>query len=97
MSLTVDLSTLSGWAEVESGTHTLTIKAKASGYRDSNASTGVTFNKTTLLTSSALSLPKSLPCTLLSQADLPCSLGSLGFCTCCSLYLEHLPFICLPD
>ncbi len=43
--LTVDLSALSGWSNVSSGSHTLTIKAKASGYRDSDASTGVSFVK----------------------------------------------------
>ena len=43
--VTVDLSTLSGWSNVSSGSHTLTIKAKASGYNDSPASTGVTFSK----------------------------------------------------
>lgn len=41
----VDLSTLSGWANVDDGEHTLTIKAKASGYADSVASEGVLFTK----------------------------------------------------
>lgn len=41
----VDMSTLSGWANVTDGTHTLTIKAKASGYADSVASSGVSFTK----------------------------------------------------
>lgn len=41
----VDMSTLSGWANVTAGTHTLTIKAKASGYADSVASSGVSFTK----------------------------------------------------
>ena len=43
--LSVDLSTLTGWSDVTSGSHTLTIKAKATGYRDSEASTGVSFTK----------------------------------------------------
>ena len=43
--VSVDMSTLSGWSNVSSGSHTLTIKAKASGYRDSEASTGVSFTK----------------------------------------------------
>jgi len=43
--ISVDLSTLSGWSDVTSGSHTLTIKAKATGYRDSEASTGVSFEK----------------------------------------------------
>ncbi|MBO7735551.1 MAG: hypothetical protein J6S67_23500 [Methanobrevibacter sp.] len=43
--LSVDLSTLSGWPDVSDGTHTLTIKAKATGYRDSNPSTGVSIVK----------------------------------------------------
>ena len=42
---TVDLSALSGWDDVSVGNHTLTIKAKATGYRDSNPSTGVSFTK----------------------------------------------------
>lgn len=41
----VDLSTLYGWASLSDGTHTLTIKAKASGYADSEASTSVEFKK----------------------------------------------------
>ena len=41
----VDMSTLSGWANIASGSHTLTIKAKADGYETSDASTGVTFTK----------------------------------------------------
>lgn len=45
MSLTVDLSTLSNWNSISSGSHTLTIVAKAQGYRDSNPSTGVSFTK----------------------------------------------------
>lgn len=43
--ISVDMSTLSGWANIASGSHTLTIKAKADGYTTSDASTGVTFTK----------------------------------------------------
>ena len=45
MAISVDLSTLSGWGNISSGQHTLTIVAKATGYRDSPPSTGVTFTK----------------------------------------------------
>lgn len=41
----LNLATLTGWTNVAAGSHTLTIKAKASGYQDSTASTGVTFEK----------------------------------------------------
>ncbi len=43
--ITVDMSSLSGWSNVSAGSHTLTIKAKAQGYRDSAPSTGVSFTK----------------------------------------------------
>ena len=43
--ITVDMSSLSGWSNVSAGSHTLTIKAKATGYRDSAPSTGVSFTK----------------------------------------------------
>lgn len=43
--ISVDLTALSGWSDVSSGNHTLTIKAKATGYRDSALSTGVSFTK----------------------------------------------------
>ena len=43
--ISVDMSTLSGWANLASGSHTLTVKAKADGYTTSDASTGVTFTK----------------------------------------------------
>lgn len=42
---TVDLSTLSGWSSLTIGSHTLTAKAKATGYIESALSTGVTFTK----------------------------------------------------
>lgn len=43
--ISVDMSTLSGWANLAAGSHTLTIKAKADGYGTSDASTGVSFTK----------------------------------------------------
>jgi len=43
--ITLDISALSGWGNVSAGTHTLTIKAKATGYYDSQASAGVQFTK----------------------------------------------------
>jgi len=43
--LSVDLSTLTGWSSVTATTHTLTIKAKGTGYRDSVASQGALFTK----------------------------------------------------
>lgn len=43
--LSVDLSTLSGWSNVSSGSHTLKVKAKATGYQDSALSEGASFTK----------------------------------------------------
>ena len=43
--LSVDLTTLSGWSDVSAGSHTLKVKAKATGYRDSALSSGVSFEK----------------------------------------------------
>ena len=40
-----DLSTSSKWANLAEGNHSVTIKAKASGYRESEASTAVTVAK----------------------------------------------------
>nr|DAW66811.1 MAG TPA: hypothetical protein [Caudoviricetes sp.] len=41
MSKQVDLATLTGWANLSAGEHTITIKAKADGYKDSQPSAGV--------------------------------------------------------
>ena len=41
----VDLTTLSGWANLSAGTHTIKIKAKGTGYKDSELSVGVTVSK----------------------------------------------------
>lgn len=41
----VDLTTLSGWEALLSGSHSITIKAKAAGYLDSDASEAVTVTK----------------------------------------------------
>lgn len=42
---TLDLTTLSNWANLAYGDHTVKIVAKADGYRDSDASASVTVNK----------------------------------------------------
>ena len=42
---TIDISTLSGWANLATGNHQITIKTKASGYVDSAASNAVTVSK----------------------------------------------------
>lgn len=42
---TIDVSTLSGWANLATGNHQITIKTKASGYTDSAASNAVTVSK----------------------------------------------------
>lgn len=41
----IDLTTLPGWANLSSGNHTIKIKAKGTGYIDSELSTGVTVSK----------------------------------------------------
>lgn len=41
----IDLSTLSGWANLASGQHSITVKAKASGYGDSASSNAVSVDK----------------------------------------------------
>ena len=41
----IDLSTLSGWANLANGSHQITVKAKASGYGDSAASNAVSVEK----------------------------------------------------
>lgn len=43
--LSVDLTTLSGWANLSAGNHTIKIKAKGTGYKDSELSVGVTVSK----------------------------------------------------
>nr|DAD77504.1 MAG TPA: hypothetical protein [Podoviridae sp. ctaNW81] len=43
--LSVDLTTLSGWANLSSGSHTIKIVAKGTGYRDSEKSAGVEVTK----------------------------------------------------
>lgn len=43
--LSVDLTTLSGWANLSAGNHTIKIKAKGTGYKDSELSAGVTVSK----------------------------------------------------
>lgn len=41
----IDLTTLPGWASLSSGSHNITVVAKADGYRDSEPSEGVTVTK----------------------------------------------------
>ena len=41
----VDLTTLSGWSNLSSGNHTIKIKAKGTGYIDSELSVGVVVSK----------------------------------------------------
>ena len=42
---TIDVSTLTGWANLATGNHQITVKTKASGYADSAASNAVTVSK----------------------------------------------------
>lgn len=43
--LSIDLTTLPGWANLSAGNHTIKIKAKGTGYKESELSTGVTVSK----------------------------------------------------
>lgn len=43
--LSVDLTTLPGWANLSAGNHTIKIKAKGTGYKESELSAGVTVSK----------------------------------------------------
>ena len=43
----VDLTTLPGWASLSTGSHNITIVAKADGYRDSEPSAAVSVEKIT--------------------------------------------------
>ena len=45
MSKSVDLTTLTGWANLADGTHNITVVAKATGYQDSDPSTAVQVRK----------------------------------------------------
>ena len=45
MAKSIDLTTLSGWGALSSGDHTITIVAKADGYRDSEPSAAVSVEK----------------------------------------------------
>lgn len=44
--VSIDLTSLSGWGNVTSGSHNIQVVAKADGYRDSEKSTVVSFTKT---------------------------------------------------
>lgn len=41
----IDLTTLPAWSSLSSGSHSITIVAKADGYRDSEPSAAVTVEK----------------------------------------------------
>lgn len=43
--ISIDLTTLSGWEGLSYGTHSITVKAKATGYRDSEPSQAVSVTK----------------------------------------------------
>ena len=43
--LSIDLTTLPGWANLSAGNHTIKIKAKGTGYKESELSSGVTVTK----------------------------------------------------
>lgn len=45
MAKSIDVTTLSGWGALSEGNHTITVVAKADGYRDSAPSAGVTVTK----------------------------------------------------
>ena len=45
MAKSVDLTTLPGWSSLSSGSHNITVVAKADGYKDSEPSAGVTVTK----------------------------------------------------
>ena len=64
--VSVDLTTLTGWDNVTSGEHQISVVAKATGYRDSEKSTPITFTKasaptgeTWLLKSSGMVAPSN--------------------------------------
>lgn len=54
----VDLTTLSGWAALAPGSHTIKIVAKGTGYRDSNPSTPVTVTKGSTVSYTNVTLDK---------------------------------------
>ena len=56
--LSVDLTTLSGWSNLSSGSHTIKIVAKGSGYRDSEKSEGVSVTKAAVVTYDNVTLGK---------------------------------------
>ena len=59
----IDLSLLPGWPDIVSGNHTLSVKLKAEGYRDSEISEGAAFNKASLAAPSILNLGNSISIT----------------------------------
>lgn len=51
---TIDVSTLSGWANLATGNHQITVKTKASGYADSASSNAVTVAKAAVVSAGKL-------------------------------------------
>lgn len=47
MAKSIDVTTLSGWGALSDGNHTITVVAKADGYKDSTPSTAVSVEKIT--------------------------------------------------
>lgn len=56
--LSIDLTTLPGWANLSSGNHTIKIKAKGTGYKESELSAGVTVSKAAVVTYENVTLEK---------------------------------------
>lgn len=48
--VSIDLTTLTGWDNVTSGEHTISVVAKATGYRDSEKSAAISFTKASVST-----------------------------------------------
>lgn len=69
--LSVDLTTLSGWANLAPGNHTIKIVAKGTGYRDSEKSAGVSVTKGAVVSYTNVTLEKlnSLRYSKISNAD----------------------------
>ncbi len=66
----IDLTTLSGWGNISSGTHEISVVAKATGYRDSEKSTPITFTKASVPTGETWVLNESLGMKSLSKTSI---------------------------
>lgn len=58
--VSIDLTTLIGWDNVASGEHTISVVAKATGYRDSEKSTPIIFTKASVSTGETWVLNETL-------------------------------------